>query len=223
MPTTFGQMKMSVEHQVREAECSEVSIHRTGRRTHSSGIHVKIKNSYYNSFHRAWGRTPDLLSYTNPSLLTGNSTIIRTSYKKKHSPSLGIQNQDQKVSSPWKNVSTCAHVLCNVNTTGIIFLWDFIKSIVSVRLEQLVVRWWGDEVMCQRCTAHFLHSGSRDKVVTSIQSLDAESRVTRSPLVPRESVSTRWLFQGLLLMGPRLALPWLLLHFALFQPLYVVT
>lgn len=77
--------------------------------------------------------------------------------------------------------------------------------------------------MCQHCTAHFLHSGSQDKVVTSIQSLDVESRVTCSPLVPRESVSQRWLFRGLLLMGlPGSALPWLLLQFALFQPLYVV-
>ena len=39
--------------------------------------------------------------YINSSLLTGNSTIIKkTLYKKKHSPSLGIQNQDQKISSP---------------------------------------------------------------------------------------------------------------------------
>lgn len=41
-----------------------------------------------------------VFQYTNPSLLTGNSTRIKTLYKKKHSPSLGIQNQDQKVSSP---------------------------------------------------------------------------------------------------------------------------
>lgn len=77
--------------------------------------------------------------------------------------------------------------------------------------------------MCQQCTAHFLHSGNRGEVVTSVQSLEVESRVTCSPCMPHESVSTRWLLQGLLLMGlAGTGLPWLLLHFALFQPLYVM-
>lgn len=77
--------------------------------------------------------------------------------------------------------------------------------------------------MCQQCTAHFLHSGSQDEVVTSRQSLEVEFRVTCSPCVPHESVSLRWLFQGLLLMGlAGTGLPWLLLQFTLFQPLYVM-
>lgn len=77
--------------------------------------------------------------------------------------------------------------------------------------------------MCQQCTAHFLHSGNRGEVVTSVQSLEVESRVTCSPCMPHESVSMRWLLQGLLLMGlAGTGLPWLLLHFALFQPLYVM-
>lgn len=42
-------MKTSVEHRVKEVECNEVSIRRTGRRTHSSGIHVKSENTYHNS------------------------------------------------------------------------------------------------------------------------------------------------------------------------------
>lgn len=41
--------------------------------------------------------------------------------------------------------------------------------------------------------------------------------------MPHESESKRWLLQGLLLMGlAGLGLPWLLLQFALFQPLYVM-
>lgn len=77
--------------------------------------------------------------------------------------------------------------------------------------------------MCQQCTAHFLHSGSQDEVVTSRQSLEVESRVARSLRVHRESVSPRWLLQGSLLMGlAGTGLPWLLLQFALFQPLYVM-
>lgn len=77
--------------------------------------------------------------------------------------------------------------------------------------------------MCQQCTAHFLHSRSQDEVVTSRQSLGLESRVTCSPCVPHESVSERWLVRGLLLTGLAGTGPsWLLLQFALFQPLYVM-
>lgn len=77
--------------------------------------------------------------------------------------------------------------------------------------------------MCQLCTAHFLHSGSPGEVVTWIQSLKVESGVTCSPRMPHESVSKCWLLQGLLLMGlAGTVLPWLLLQFALFQPLYVM-
>lgn len=114
----------------------------------------------------------------------------------------GIQNQDQKISPPFKKTKQkmCTHVLCNVNTTGIIFLWDFRVS-MSMRAEQLFVHWWGDEVMCQQCTAHFLHSQSRDEVVTSIRSLQVESGVTCNPCVPHESVCERRLSRGLLLVG----------------------
>lgn len=76
--------------------------------------------------------------------------------------------------------------------------------------------------MCQRCTAHFLHSGSQHEVVTS-ESLEVESGVACSPCVPHESVSACWLLQGLLLMGlAGTGLPRLLLQFALFQPLDVM-
>lgn len=73
--------------------------------------------------------------------------------------------------------------------------------------------------MCQQCTAHFLHSQSRDEVVTSIRSLQVESGVTCNPCVPHESVCERRLSRGLLLVGSAGISQ---LQFALFQPLYVV-
>lgn len=56
--------------------------------------------------------------------------------------------------------------------------------------------------MCQQThgTLRFLHSGSRDEVVTPVQSVEVESReFTCSLCVPHES--RRWLLQGLLLTG----------------------
>lgn len=122
-------------------------------------------------------------------------------YKKKHSPSLGDPKTRIKrfLLHLKKKKRKCAH-MCNVNTAGIIFLWDFRVS-MSMRAEQLFVHWWGDEVMWQQCTAHFLHSQSRDDVVTSIRSLQVESGVTCNPCVPHESVCKRRLSRGLLLVG----------------------
>lgn len=88
------------------------------------------------------------------------------------------------------------HVLCNVNTTGISCLWDFKKLMASVRLKQILVLWWWDEVM----HSTLLHSGSHDKVVTSIEFLEVESGWTWSPCLPQWAMWHRllscWLFRA---------------------------
>lgn len=78
--------------------------------------------------------------------------------------------------------------------------------------------------MCQHCTAHFLHSGSLAEVITCLLSLEAEPGVAWSPCAPLESESSADSFRA---YWPRVMqgefCPGSPLHFALFQPLYVVT
>lgn len=51
--------------------------------------------------------------------------------------------------------------------------------------------------MCQHCTAHCLHSGSRVEAVGSIQSLELESRVTNNPLhAPMSGAYCSWVCQA---------------------------
>lgn len=86
------------------------------RRTYTDFRHTRERESKF--FRRqknvGWVFTG---AVNNSSSITGKSPLIKTVYKKKHSPSLGIQNQDQKFSSPFKKkkkkkVSMCAHVRC---------------------------------------------------------------------------------------------------------------
>lgn len=113
--------------------------------THTWGIHVKSKTAIQQ--HRREGIQILLkgvgkniwwdflfffrvcFQYINPSLLTGNSTIIKKHYIRRNILHLwGSKTRIKRFHLRKKNVSTCAHVLCDVNTTGILFLWDFRKS-----------------------------------------------------------------------------------------------
>lgn len=113
-------------------------------------------------------------------------------YKKKHSPSLGIQKQDQKISPQFlERKKVCACVLCNVNTTGIIFLWDLSQPSSTGAFCSLMGGW--GNVSAMHSTLSPLSVGMKP-----IRSLQVESGVTRRPrpCTPHESVSERRLSSG---------------------------
>lgn len=90
------------------------AVAEAGGRTQTSGIRVRESKFFRRQKNVGWVFTG---AVNNSSSITGKSPLIKTVYKKKHSPSLGIQNQDQSFhlhlkKKRKKKVSMCAHVRC---------------------------------------------------------------------------------------------------------------
>lgn len=171
-----------------------------GRRTRASGIRRESEFSW-----RHEGRTPDgfpLHRYFDSSLTTRKAAVDKNSIQEETFSIFGDPKPGSKFSSLLKKRCLRVHV-CYVNTTGIVFLWD--SNGDGQTWTAFLFSDEGDEVMRQQRTAHFVHKSSTSLLWVSVHTCILPGLIARGLGVGRET-------------GP----PWLLLEFALFQPLDVM-